>query len=57
MIYISKDEKENTVKILHSNPAASQIFMPKGNQLHFCVFFQPDYMYIYSSQYSTYICF
>lgn len=39
------------------NPAASQIFMPKGNQLHFCVFFQPDYMYIYSSQYSAYICF
>ena len=32
MIYISKDEKENTVKILHSNLAANQLLMPKGNQ-------------------------
>ena len=32
MIYISKDEKENIVKILHSNLAASQILVPKGNQ-------------------------
>ena len=55
MIYISKDEKENIVKILHSNLAASQILVPKGNQLQSCVFFQPDYMYIYSSQYSTYM--
>ena len=30
MIYISKDE--NIAKILHSNLAASQILVPKGNQ-------------------------